>query len=251
MRAKIIEGRKYYNPFRDFEFTVIEINRTTVKCIKEDGSVKDWNKSELQAFLQNSVDRKLKNWEWNIENNISLMIQNDDNDPCEMLDRIGELYEIDIPTEWKDSRYEWFLRLPNPSKGAIIRRLYCSYIESKGYEVERNENNNEAELNPIVDGRKKCLKSACMKQYEPNNFNNIRQFQNWEDIVFVCIYPNSVEFWEVEKDLFIAYLEENPNEVMWAGGIEKKERLDNDISKNDYFQWVKSGPMPDDVLTRL
>jgi hypothetical protein len=242
LKAKIIVEKTYYNPFLRKEFTVTRINGNDCFSIYEDNQEKVWNKNDLRLFIQNTIDKKLEKWEMNLEDDWSFVTQNENN-PQKLLNIIGKRYRTEITEEWKDSTNEWFLAEPNSTKGKLGRKLYCGFMNSDS-EVEEL-------LYPIIDGRKKSIKTTCMKSDKINNFNNIRQFQDWDDIVFICVFPNHIEGYEIEKDLFLAYLEENPSEVSWAGGKEKKERLENDLLKNDYFQWHLTLPMPVDALTRI
>jgi hypothetical protein len=242
MKAKIIVGKTYYNPFIRKEFTVTRLNGNDCFSTDEDNREKVWNKNDLRRFIQNTIDKKLEKWKMNIEDDWSFISQNE-NDPSKLLDIAGKRYKTEVTEEWKDSRFEWVLKEPNPTKGKLGRKIFCGFMNGDS-EVEEG-------CTPIVDGRKKHIRTACMRSDKIVYFNNIRQFQDWDDIVFVCIFPEKIEIYEIEKDLFIAYLEENPSEVAWAGGKEKKERLDYDLLKNDYFQWQVSLPMPIDALTRI
>ena len=241
-KAKVIEGKTYYNPFLRKSFTVTSINGNDCHTVREDDQKKVWNKNELRNFIQNTIDRKLENFEMNLEDDWDFITESE-NDPQELLNICSKRYRSEVTEEWQSSQNEWLLRESNSRKGKLGRKLYCGFMNGDS-EVEEGGH-------PIVDGRKKCIKTACMKSDEVNNFNNIRQFQDWDDIVFICVYPNAVEGYEIEKDLFLAYLEENPEEISWAGGKEKKERLEGDILKNDYFQWQRKLPMPIDALTRI
>ena len=249
-RTKLVVGKTYFNPYTEKNFTVISIDNGRDKVeIEIDGEKKMRSLSLIQPLVQKSIEDQMDGFEQNLgKDNWSVFVKTLDGDESatdKILDKIKDEYvNTDIPVEWQGSKHEWFFKIiGNSTKGMVARKMYLGLMESFGREVDKNENDGDyafssKEFSGIVDDKKKLVKVACIKMDEKITFNNIRQFQGWDDIVFVCMFPNHVEIYETSKEELLDYLEENPNEVIWAGGQEKKDRLENDIRKNDYFHWI-------------
>ena len=84
------------------------------------------------------------------------------------------------------------------------------------------------------------------KDGKPNTwtFFQVRQFQNVDDMVFICIYPNKIEVFEIDKIAFMNHINKTMKGIQIIGGQEKKTRLmrehgENWMMYNDIFHWMK------------
>jgi len=231
------EGKKYFNSFNEKHFTVLAVDRPNDKVvIDEDGTVLNRTYSMLQPVVQKMKDDKLPGFEKNLgDDGWHIFIQNA-HGAGDIFKRLGEDYqEPVIPEEWIDAENYWFYRIPaNSTKGAIARKMYLGLQDSIGATVLKDLETGDYGQ-PEVDGRKKLIKVACMKEDATTTFNNFRQKEDWQDAVFVCVYPDRIEIFEIAKDDFIDYLETHEKEIMWSGHIALEDRNIRTVS---YFHWV-------------
>lgn len=136
---------------------------------------------------------------------------------------------------WENKKFEWLKNLPAKKKGHIIENIYKEYMAKKGHNIT-NKTSNDHDC--IVNERKKEIKMSCMSETNSFTFFQIRQFQNYDDLVFVYIKPDDIKIIEINKEAFMNYIVKYPKEVIWAGGKEKKERLGWNIRENDLFHWI-------------
>ena len=247
MRLKV--GKTYHNPYKEENFTVLEIDRGKDKVFieKESGEKIMRTLSLMEPLVRKTIADQMEGFQQNIsKDNWSVFVKtlNGDEKATEkILDKIKDEYvNTDIPVEWQGSDHEWFFKIVgNSTKGMVARKMYLGLMESFGRDVDKSEGDytfRAKEYSGIVDNRKKLIKVACIKEGEKITFNNIRQFQDWDDIVLVCMFPNHVEIYETSKKELMLHLQTNDNEVIWAGGQEKKARCGGDIMQNDYFHWL-------------
>jgi hypothetical protein len=248
-RIRLKVGKIYYNPFKEENFTVLKVDRGRDKVFirKESGEDMWRTLSLMEPLVRKTIEAEMDGFQQNIsKDNWSVFVNtlNGDEKATEkILEKIKDEYvDTDIPVEWQGSKYEWFFRIVgNSTKGMVARKMYLGLMESFGREVDKSDGDyifRAKEFSGIVDGKKKLIKVACVKKFEKITFNNIRQFQEWDDIVLVCMFPHHVEIYETSKEELLEHLKTNEGEVIWAGGQEKKDRLGGDITKNDYFHWL-------------
>jgi hypothetical protein len=222
LKAKIVNGKTYHNPFMKQDFSVEKTEDPNVfKCTYEDSKVKMWDRKDLQSFLQNSIDRQLPHWELNIHNKVfwttDLVRQG-----ISEIDQIMEKLQIvveDERTEWTDSKYERFKNLSNQTKGVKAGEVYCCHLEALGKNVAKNDKGEyDFDINRIiiVDGIKQTIRSACIKETAKSlTLNSIRKFVDWDKLICFLVFPTRIEIYETHKDLIYRYLDENPKEIGW------------------------------------
>jgi len=230
-------GKRYFNTFVNQEFTVLKVDRPNDKIvIEKDGETLERTYSLIQGVVQKMKDDQMSGFEQNLGDDGWTIFLQDASGADEIFARLGENYQEPlIPDEWIDADNYWFYRIPaNSTKGAIARKMYLGLKESQGASVERNKETGDYGQ-PEVDGQKKLIKVACIKEDSTVTFNNFRQGEDWEDAVFVCVYPEKIEIFEISKADFIDYLEAHPKEIMWSGHTALEDR---DIRTASYFHWV-------------
>lgn len=248
-RIKLVEGKTYHNPYINEDFTVVSLDYGRDKVVIETSKsqIKTRSISMIQPLIQKSVEDQMPGYEQNLGRNnwcqfIKTLNSNDCENAMKIMSKISETVDVGPPDEWKGSDNEWLWGCGTSTKGAVACKLYLSLMESYGREVSKCDEDGEylaqqTEFSGIVDGRKKSIRLASFQVDKPLVFNHIRQFQEWDDLVLVCVLPNAVEIYECTKEEFMDYIEENPKEQVWIGGREKRERLNNNIRANDIFHF--------------
>jgi hypothetical protein len=262
------EGKVYRNCYTEKNFTVADINKTKNTCIvqyeDEEPIVRTYDM--IRGIVNKSIELEMPGFEINLNTKgaewfaVVKHIQARCNQPDDYMQKIvtalRERYYTDrtIPDEWKTdidlleemkvklqkglSKNFWIYTLPDKVKGTLMQKLYFSFMETVGKEVSRNENQDYDAKVQADDGRwhQKEVKMATVSNGTVQFFQ-IRQFQEWDDLVFIVVLPNELRIYEASKDDFMNFVESNPDFQNWAGGKEKKERLNNDIRKNDLFHF--------------
>jgi len=106
---------------------------------------------------------------------------------------------------WKNSPFKEFYDLVGKTKGAIGELLYEEYVTKKGCHVKRSLS---PEFDRVVDGRKKEIKLSFQWKGKAGSFRwqQIRPIHQWDDIVFIAIYPNRIEFYEADKETILEHV---------------------------------------------
>jgi len=165
----------------------------------------------------------------------------------QIMNKIHSDYRKEIPDEWLKSTHEWIYRESPKSKGHLTKK-FCLALFDAGTEFEvanntANNHENGIEIyqkgpghDGVVDGRKKACRMSC-KFNKTFTFFQVRQEQDFDDLVFLFVHPEHIEIYQIEKSTFIAYLKDHEDEVVWAGGKEKRQAIEGKIEKNDLFHW--------------
>jgi hypothetical protein len=137
----------------------------------------------------------------------------------------------------KDSKYVKYRMLVAKTKGCLFEKAWIEYLKENSTDIEKS---NDPDYDFKENGIKKEVKmSSIGKDGKSFTFFQIRHFQKYERIVFICVYPDEIKVFEIDKNDFLIYLKDHPDEVIWPGGKEKKKRLNRNIEKNDIYHWVK------------
>lgn len=98
-------------------------------------------------------------------------------------------------------------------KGAYFEKIYQEYMESKGCVVQKPKNSDH---DRIVDNRKKEIKGSFLWEGGSHfRWQQIRPAQDYDDVVFVAIYPDRIEFYEAEKEVVRAAVEVQNDKGEW------------------------------------
>jgi len=148
------------------------------------------------------------------------------------LDNVLQNIKVNVLADdkrWLDSKYGWIKFQSNKKVGAIgeeiAKGIYgdCVPPISKDHDF-------------IFAGRKKEVKTATMAIKQGTfTFFQIRQFQDVNDYVFICITPEKIEIWEVSKKDLLRYICEKEKGVIVAGGKGKRKVLEEKHGK----EWMK------------
>jgi len=95
------------------------------------------------------------------------------------------------------SPFKAFKSLSSKKKGKFFEHLYADYVSGKGFKVEKPDNSDHDRK---VNGRKKEIKGSFLWGAGTHfRWQQIRPGQDYDDVVFVSVYPDHVEFHEADK----------------------------------------------------
>jgi len=153
-------------------------------------------------------------------------------------DSINEVREELDEGIWKgEHKYKWIKTLSPKTKGSLAEKIYCSFAKNLNCKVDPPLNSDH---DCIIDCEKDEAKlSTICKNGKTFTFFQIRQFQDYDNLVFICVFPYEIEIWKITSDDFMDYIEKNPKEQTWAGGVTKRKKLNSNIMENDLFHWLK------------
>lgn len=98
-------------------------------------------------------------------------------------------------------------------KGAYFEKIYQEYMESKGCVVEKPQNSDH---DRIVDKRKKEIKGSFLWEGGSHfRWQQIRPSQDYDDMVFIAVYPDRIEFYEADKETVRAAVEVQNEKGEW------------------------------------
>lgn len=236
MKNYLRENISFWNPWIEKEFTVLglDIPNNKVTYTYDGENIREGDYKMLNSLAEKTIKDKLSGYENNLDDEGWAICLRDAECVEDIFSHLKQ--EPDIPEEWIGSKNEWFWLIPaNSRKSAIARKTYLGYCETLGEPVEKKNEETGDYGQAVVDGKQKLIKVACIKKDKINTFNNFRQKENWEDAVFVCVYPEHIEIYEISKRDFIEYLRQNPKEIMWSSHTKPEDRNIDDVP---YFHWV-------------
>ena len=116
----------------------------------------------------------------------------------ELLSSAANFLKKDFPTSnpaWKDSPFEWILKLPSASKGKLGQRLVFQWSALKGLPVDKSP---DSEADMLINGRRVEVKFSTLWKAGFYKFQQIRD-QNYEFGVFLGISPFEAHCWVISK----------------------------------------------------
>jgi hypothetical protein len=98
-------------------------------------------------------------------------------------------------------------------KGKWFEEIYSEYMKSKGHTVEKPNNSDH---DRIVDNRKKEIKGSFMWEGGTHfRWQQIRPSQDYDDVVFIAIYPDRIDFFEADKETVRSAVEVQNEKGEW------------------------------------
>ena len=114
---------------------------------------------------------------------------------------------------YANSAFQQFKSLSSKKKGKFFELLYEEYMTGKGCKVEKPNNSNH---DRICNSRKKEIKGSFLWGTGTHfRWQQIRPGQDYDDMVFVCVFPDRVEFYEAEKQTVTAAVEVQDEKGNW------------------------------------
>jgi hypothetical protein len=115
---------------------------------------------------------------------------------------------------WKDSPFEWVLRLPPGSRGKLGKQLIFQWCALKGLAVDRSP---DSEADMLINGHRVEIKFSTLWEAGIYTFQQIRD-QNYEYCVCLGISPFEAHCWVVSKPILKQYVIGHLGQHTGAGG---------------------------------
>ena len=134
---------------------------------------------------------------------------------------------------YRGTVYEELKRLNSKTKGAMFEKLYTEYQESKGLIVEKAENgstehdrvlviqNGPIFWNGAPNGKnanriKKEIKGSFLWGTGTHfRWQQIRPAHDYDDIVFLAVWPDRIEFYESDKKTVTDFVTQQDEDGNW------------------------------------
>jgi hypothetical protein len=98
---------------------------------------------------------------------------------------------------WVGSPFEWILKLPSRTKGAIGEALVAGWAAAKGYDVLRSPN---SDADRIINGHRIEIKMSSLWESGEFKFQQIRD-QDYDYCLCIGISPFDAQAWLLPKPL--------------------------------------------------
>ena len=109
--------------------------------------------------------------------------------------------ESDIAA-WKNSPFEWILKLPAGSKGKLGKHLISQWCAVKGFSVDRSP---DSEADMLINGHRVEIKFSTLWKTGIYRFQQLRD-QNFEYSVCLGISPFEAHCWVISKSVLKQYV---------------------------------------------
>jgi hypothetical protein len=103
---------------------------------------------------------------------------------------------------WRDSPFEWILRLPPGSKGKLGKQLVIQWCALKGLAVDRSP---DSEADMLINSHRVEVKFSTLWKAGIYTFQQVRD-QNYEYSVNLGILPFEAHCWVVSKTILKRYV---------------------------------------------
>jgi len=100
--------------------------------------------------------------------------------------------------QWKDSPFEWVLRLPAGSKGKLGKHLISQYFALKGLSVTNKSIDPGSDM--LVNGHRMEIKFSTLWNSGIYKFQQIRD-QDYEFMICLGISPFEAHCWVINKQI--------------------------------------------------
>ena len=117
---------------------------------------------------------------------------------------------------WKDSPFEWVLKLPAGSKGKLGKHLIYQWCGVKGLSVDRCP---DSEADMLINGHRVEVKFSTLWKSGIYKFQQIRN-QNYEYSVCLGISPFEAHCWVISKSILKQYVIGHMGQHTGASGKE-------------------------------
>lgn len=140
-----------------------------------------------------------------------------------------------------DSPFKVLKDLSSKKKGKFFERIYSEYMSNLGCRVEKARNSDH---DRTVNGRKKEIKGSFLWGDGTHfRWQQIRPDQDYDDVVFIAIYPDRIEFYEADKDVVREAVEVQDHHGNWVYNQHGGKRVNSGTFFLDGFPsdfpWLK------------
>jgi hypothetical protein len=134
---------------------------------------------------------------------------------------------------WVGSPFEWILRVPSRSKGAIGENLVAGWAASKGFDVTRSHN---SDADRIINGQRIEIKlSTLWKRNSDFKFQQIRD-QEYDFALCIGISPFDAQAWLLPKEVLREFVIGHMGQHTGAGGSDTSWI---GFPANSPYDWMK------------
>jgi hypothetical protein len=159
-----------------------------------------------------------------------------------MKDKIMEIMNglSKLDDDWVKSEFLSVRTMTPKKKGVFGEKTYLTYLEDQGIKHKKSTSTDY----DVKVGRKQIevkMATRTNKDKKGNfslTFFQIRPKQDYDDLVFVCIYPEYIDIKQISKKDFMYFARQHPKQIIWAGGQKKRVSCDGNINENDLFHFV-------------
>jgi hypothetical protein len=106
-------------------------------------------------------------------------------------------YKVADDDPWLGSPFEWILRVPSRTKGAIGEALVAGWAAAKGFDVTRSHS---SDADRIINGQRVEIKLSTLWKNGGFKFQQIRD-QNYDYALCIGISPFDAQAWLLPKDV--------------------------------------------------
>lgn len=111
-------------------------------------------------------------------------------------------YKVADDDPWVGSPFEWILRVPSRTKGAIGEALVAGWAAAKGFDVTRSHN---SDADRIINGQRIEIKLSTLWKNGGFKFQQIRD-QEYDFALCIGISPFDAQAWLLPKDILRQYV---------------------------------------------
>ena len=123
-------------------------------------------------------------------------------------------YLADDDDPWVGSPFEWILKTPSRTKGAIGELLVQEWALAKGLDVRRSSS---SDADRIIEGHRIEIKMSTLWRSGGFKFQQIRD-QDYDFCLCLGIRPFEVNAWLLPKQLLLEYVIGHMGQHTGAGG---------------------------------
>jgi hypothetical protein len=104
----------------------------------------------------------------------------------------------EVGPEWLDSPFLNLKVMPPKQKGKRFEEISIDLLKKLGYTTKRRTNSNH---DVILESKKVEIKGSTLRRGCENEFTflQIRPYQDYEQMLFTCFYPQKLEMWLLDK----------------------------------------------------
>lgn len=111
-------------------------------------------------------------------------------------------YARDANDPWAGSPFEWILKVPSRSKGAVAEALVAEWAETRGFSVKRSPH---SDADRIINGHRVEIKLSTLWETGKFKFQQIRN-QDYDYCLCIAISPFDVHAWLLPKPVLLTHV---------------------------------------------
>jgi hypothetical protein len=105
-------------------------------------------------------------------------------------------YVVKREEVWKESPFEWLLKLPSRQRGKVGEQLVAGWAAARNFNVERSP---DSDADKIIEGKRIEIKLSTLWENGVYTFQQLRN-QDYEYLLCLGISPWVVHAWLMKKE---------------------------------------------------